>query len=162
MSGLSDLKNFLKICSDLRGRNHGSLKFKYPGGLEDLVLREGLAFSELAAKQPRRRRQGECFKNALELAMSRDDLFYVEGFALAYIPIHHGWCVDAEGKIYEPTWKPEARPYYGVVLDKEFAMKRVIENDHWGLLSNEIHACPRMLNGEFELAAEFYPEGEAK
>lgn len=51
-------------------------------------------------------REGNCFGNAFELALRHPELKYHEGWALfeQSIPTHHGWVVDADGKVHDPTW----------------------------------------------------------
>jgi hypothetical protein len=48
-----------------------------------------------------------CFRNAYRLALARQDLSYVEGFALARgwrrFPNPHAWCVDGQGRVIDPT-----------------------------------------------------------
>src|SRR4030042_1175197 len=61
-----------------------------------------------------------CFRNAFQLMLSREDLFYVEGYAICKsvcLPLLHAWCVDSEGKVYDPTWE-DGVEYYGVVFDR--------------------------------------------
>lgn len=65
-----------------------------------------------------------CFNNAFELARSSDSaLRYVEGYACldgAWIyPSRHGWCIDDEDRVIDPTWgTPRKLPLAlrGVVL----------------------------------------------
>jgi hypothetical protein len=52
---------------------------------------------------------GLCFQNAQRLAKRRG-LRYCEGMATARLcsgslfPCEHGWCLDAEGQVIDPTW----------------------------------------------------------
>lgn len=64
---------------------------------------------------------GLCFKNAQQLAQRRR-LRYVEGMAVARLlrgslfPMEHGWCLDADGRVIDPTWaRCESRPDAGGV-----------------------------------------------
>jgi len=48
-------------------------------------------------------RPNSCFYNAFSACL-KSDLRYVEGYALAIIPIHHAWCVDEHGLVIDHTW----------------------------------------------------------
>lgn len=61
----------------------------------------------------------QCFDNAYKLASRRSDLRYVEGWALGIIPVHHAWCVDAEGNVIDNTWRSHGfmgASYFGMVV----------------------------------------------
>jgi hypothetical protein len=48
----------------------------------------------------------ECFGNATNAALWSDELTYVEGFAIhGFLPVHHAWVINAEGKALEVTWR---------------------------------------------------------
>lgn len=73
----------------------------------------------------------ECYSNAYELATSRADLTYVEGYALgAFFPVPHAWVEDREGRIIDPTWAAlgelEQAAYAGVRFDTEFLICHVV------------------------------------
>lgn len=60
----------------------------------------------------------QCFDNAYRLATRRKGLRYVEGIALGCV-IHHGWCVDADGHVVDPTWGRDdlrGSVYFGVEI----------------------------------------------
>lgn len=64
--------------------------------------------------------QGACYANAQYLASRRKGLRYAEGFATSVIPVEHAWCVDAEGRVIDPTWDYEYQPdYFGVIFEAD-------------------------------------------
>lgn len=65
-----------------------------------------------------------CFANAQYLARTRKGLRYVEGFATRMIPVEHAWCIDAEGRVIDPTWDAGEADYFGIAFDRE-AVRRV-------------------------------------
>lgn len=48
-----------------------------------------------------------CFRNAFRLAAERPELDYVEGYGVSHgflsMPERHAWCVDAYGRVFDPT-----------------------------------------------------------
>lgn len=66
----------------------------------------------------------QCFLNATAIALVRDDVTYVEGFALdpgIPIPVEHAWLVDDNGHVIDPTWdESRGHLYYGVPFEKDF------------------------------------------
>ena len=71
---------------------------------------------------PRDVRRGapkQCFANAIIIAAHRG-WRYVEGYALAVIPVQHAWVLDHRGRLCEVTWPTPGRAYLGV----EFAVER--------------------------------------
>jgi hypothetical protein len=104
-----------------------------------------------------------CFANSQELLVQEDfltpdsGLTYVEGYAVSgeliemgtWIPLHHGWLVDREGRVIDVTWtKPEGSIYFGVPFNTRY-VKRVIKEtklftslidnmaQHWPLITGE-------------------------
>lgn len=80
------------------------LKWSSP---EELVLFEG---TEISANINDCRfpamPAGNCFANAFRLALEDPSLRYHEGWACmeSSIATHHGWVVDANGEVHDPTW----------------------------------------------------------
>lgn len=67
-----------------------------------------------------RGRQGACYANAQYLASRRKGLRYAEGYATSVIPVEHAWCVDAQGRVIDPTWDEKHQPdYFGIAFDSE-------------------------------------------
>src|SRR5688500_4268594 len=48
----------------------------------------------------------QCYQNAGTLVVESPDLTYVEGYAQppGLPPVHHAWCVDAEGRVIDNTF----------------------------------------------------------
>jgi hypothetical protein len=110
---------------------------------EDFVLQHGQ--ESLWAPLPAGVRYGrtkECFKNAMRLADRRPDLMYVEGWAsrpALGIPMHHGWCVDAQGQVVDPTWRvetPDEPPieYLGVAFTMDQVHAAQVRSGVYGIL----------------------------
>lgn len=115
--------------------------------IEEFVLNHGKQF--LKKGKVNKKYYGKmkmCYKNAFLLLITHRDLFYCEGFATfagLSLPVFHAWCVDKNGKVYDPTWK-DGGDYYGVVFDTKFAFSKIkngcIIDDwkhHWPLLSGK-------------------------
>jgi hypothetical protein len=60
----------------------------------------------------------------MRLALSDPSLTYCEGMAMLegqIYPVSHGWCIDPEEKVFDPTWKGVTeRFYFGVPFKTEF------------------------------------------
>lgn len=102
--------------------------WKY-GSLQALVLDIGqpMESQELPADVERGEKK-QCYSNAWELWLARPDEFtYVEGFALSAttgLVTNHGWCVDTEGLVVDPTWDtPEDNAYYGFDFSEPYLMQ---------------------------------------
>src|SRR5688572_20284530 len=71
---------------------------------EALLAGEGVTYQPPAVPRPKRFRKmhaGGCFTNSFRAAQSKG-WTYVEGYALIVdpvFPIHHAWCLDAEGGV---------------------------------------------------------------
>jgi hypothetical protein len=67
----------------------------------------------------------ECYYNAWALMVDRADLFYCEGYLYVDscpLPVLHGWCVDADGHVHDPSVPQDSRRmYYGVTFARQFA-----------------------------------------
>jgi hypothetical protein len=91
-------------------REHGSL---HDGGLVALPANVVQPLSQ------------ECYYNAWALMVDRDDLFYCEGYLYidsCPLPVLHGWCVDADGRIHDPSIPQDSRSMrYGVIFARPFA-----------------------------------------
>jgi hypothetical protein len=86
----------------------------------DFVLEHGRLYT--GQRLPSRFRKGGfkgCFANSARMAERHRELTYVEGFANAPMLhgqiVHHAWCVDHAGMVYDRTWGFDAaREYFGV------------------------------------------------
>lgn len=82
-------------------------------------------------------KMGECYRNAWMLAQLKD-LHYCEGYAVSgmlKLPLEHAWCVDDEGKVYDPTWL-SGSDYFGVAFEDEVVSVVQVKAQHYGLLGN--------------------------
>ncbi len=98
------------------------------------LIRYGVRSS--ATERPNGIGQGvanECFRNALKLLMRSRKAgaiaHYAEGLAtsetVGYLPIHHGWLVDENGKVIDNTWSdPQRSSYFGIVFRDDFIFSR--------------------------------------
>lgn len=78
----------------------------------------------------------QCFKNSLNLSLITG-LTYCEGFIYRVMPIHHAWCIDDEGKVYDPTIKDQHNiPYFGIPFEQDFAFRVAQESGMYGILDN--------------------------
>ena len=81
----------------------------------------------------------ECFSNATHLSI-RTGLIYVEGFMVRRgipFPIHHGWCVDDDNTVIDPTiTDPEQCEYYGIPINSEFLHDQMHKSGMYGVLDN--------------------------
>ena len=103
-----------------------------------------------AARLPRDVRRGpmrECFRNAANLALSRHDLTYVEGYAVSGaagipLPLLHAWCVTASGRVVDPTWEDSrASRYFGVPIKAGYLRVALLQDGVYGLLDSPRRAA---------------------
>lgn len=88
----------------------------------------------------------QCYSNAGMLAFSRPDLTYVEGYACPkdLIPVHHAWCIDANGRVYDNTFEDsETADYYGVPIPTPLMARVIRDSGMWGLFAE--HMRPEFL-----------------
>lgn len=84
---------------------------------------------------------GECFKTAWEMTLKDPVLTYVEGWAAGYLPVHHAWVVDAEGRVLEVTWPADAyremAAYFGVAFQRTALLRLLQYRKRFGVLYPE-------------------------
>lgn len=89
----------------------------------------------------------ECFSNAVDLSLS-NGLTYVEGYAMRPamgIPIHHAWCEDEEGRVFDPTWADAGDcQYLGVSFTQSALFAEMRKHEVYGVLDTG-----RGINTEF-------------
>jgi hypothetical protein len=102
--------------------------------------------TETPARIPAGRKR-ECYGNcvkALILEGAQDELFYAEGYATdrggLWPPTQHGWLVDRQGRVIDPTWDDAADHfYYGVVFRTRFVLDMLEKADmEPGILSTPV------------------------
>jgi hypothetical protein len=104
----------------------------------DFLLKHGRFFTPKALpKVYRAEKRGSCYLNAQSLGMDLADLTYVEGRGLDIVGFDydHGWCVDSEGGVIDPTWtgrrgRTLCKAYFGVPLAESYFVK-VIATTGW-------------------------------
>jgi len=72
-------------------------------------------------KKIRKMQDSMCWKNSINLCFSYQNLNYCEGRAVSPATgwsTWHGWCVDDENNVIDPTWDPVGYSYFGVVVPK--------------------------------------------
>jgi len=133
VSAAAELREFVeKMYATRAGMGHAAV---CP---ERLVLDHGQAWP--ASPKPRDvrwGRRGFCFMNALKLAWRRPELTYVEGYGAAHIPTPHAWCVDPDGRVVDPTWRPYPgveHTYLGVPIKTDVATAVTVRLGHFGVL----------------------------
>lgn len=96
----------------------------------NFVLKYGRPYAaQPLPKNVRPMKPKECFSNAQRLVFRKTSLVYVEGYALrpGLFPIHHGWAVDSEGNVVDPTWRePETCRYFGVPFKRRYCAERMV------------------------------------
>lgn len=136
-SWLETLATFEESVVAQRGAHLGFAFASY----HRLVLETGEAHT--AAPRPRGLRKGRdrnCFPNALHLAIQRDDLTYVEGYAYPFggIVVDHAWCVTEDGTVVDPTWRePDLAAYLGIRIPTDIAGRIVSRQGVYGVLCND-------------------------
>lgn len=137
MRNLTGVLDYLQRRAEwMRGRQQG---WRY-SSMEEYVIENGqpFIFQPLPAIYVSHKgRWKECFANAFRLAMARDELRYAEGYAMrdGSFGMHHAWCVDAQGRVVDPTWDFPA-DYYGVIYDLAYVGKVVSKKGVFGVIDN--------------------------
>ena len=79
-----------------------------------------------------------CFANAWALALERQDLWHVEGYAYDQglgLIVEHAWCVDMTATVIDPTWTdPERCRYFGAVFPRRLVAEGLERFGKHGLL----------------------------
>lgn len=106
---------------------------------ESIVLKYGRAFEAPAHPRPegiRKGRDKRCFMNSYRL--TEQGYHYVEGFAIpnisVAIPVQHAWVVDDNDNVIETTWPESGLEYYGIIFDREFVDKVMLELRVYGIM----------------------------
>jgi hypothetical protein len=106
-----------------------------PRIMPEFVLRNGIDC--IAQPLPKRMRRGQpkaCFANAItKVRKSGGKLTYVEGYTMRadfLLEIHHGWCIDADRRVIDPTLDdPEDCAYVGVPIPLDLYNKVTARGD---------------------------------
>jgi hypothetical protein len=83
--------------------------------------------------------RGECYNNALCLALENPSFVYCEGFAAGKggSRIHHAWVTDGRGRAIDNTWVPPGMVYAGVPFKAGFVSLIGLMNDGVGSLLDD-------------------------
>jgi hypothetical protein len=132
----AELMQHLEMMRDFRGRVPP--EGRAYDSREHFIVEHGEWFEPIPL--PREYSYGRwkrCFLNSLELVAEHDGLTYVEGYASHLLPIHHAWCVDAQGRLIDVTWPVDAEAraerlapdavYLGVRLPLAVAAEAVLD-----------------------------------
>jgi hypothetical protein len=70
--------------------------------------------------------------------LDRPDLTYCEGIGSNFIQTMHAWCVDRDGRVIDPTWKPDpllgtSPEYFGIRLRRAWVIRTTIERRQYGI-----------------------------
>jgi len=85
-----------------------------------------------------------CYRNAQQMAVLYPDQYtYCEGIACGIIPTQHGWLVDTDGNVIDPTWRnPEKATYFGVKVRHPYLAQFVVRHKLWtSVLGCYTHQC---------------------
>lgn len=145
------LRRYLDLMSELIAAAPGGWRDGWRDGwrfrcAEALVRELGQPWT--AARLPasiERGRPRYCYGNTLALVNRRPGLRYVEGFAIPWhadgagAPVLHAWAVNANGRVYDPTWpEPERSAYFGIAFDiAEVRRFCDLDDDTFGILATE-------------------------
>lgn len=135
----------------IRGLRKKGIKLKYYS-FEEFVLKNGQRF-EISEEKPEYGQEKSCFMNSYHLMLSKD-YTYVEGYALGVIPVLHAWCLDGQGKVVDPTWRPSliqkfsGRSFYGVAFDRRFVIQTALRRKLYGVLENQEEDFPLLKGAE--------------
>jgi hypothetical protein len=139
-SMMTELRNYLKVTAEVSrrcARSNGTSHELAVVSIPEFVLKHGREYepAELADGIELGKR-GECFRNAWQLVERfSDELTYVEGYAISIIPMHHAWCVDADGNAVDPTWEYDwTRQYFGVPMSSDYVRAALLRREVWGVL----------------------------
>jgi hypothetical protein len=114
------------------------------------LVRYGREFPVIAPR-PGWLRMGEkrnCFNTATAYAVTRNNIFYVEGYALEpelLIPVQHAWPVDTNGQVIDTTYDDATdHVYFGIAFKRDFVIDMLAKNNrqagwlvNWHLLRRQ-------------------------
>jgi hypothetical protein len=89
----------------------------------------------------RYRARNSCVRNAWCLASDHSEMTIVKGYAKgsAGLWIGHWWCVDAEGKVVDPSWKNVGTAYVGMeTVDVVELARQITASGYWDLALDHI------------------------
>lgn len=120
---LAELQEYLQNRVTLLKEIRPNQGWKYLG-FEELLLDCGTVME--AKPMPKTIKRGlpkSCYWNSQRLAFKRNDLIYVEGYAIAEgisIAIAHAWLMTPEGYAIDPTWDEPGTVYLGIPFNTDW------------------------------------------
>ena len=131
---LNEHQEFIsKYLALLTQSRHEDKSVKEPCSISHLLQNHGKFFTP--GGKCRHGKIQQCYMNTFHLAEG-SKFIYCEGMAMGIIPTMHGWCVDADGLVYDPTWKDDCLAYFGVRLRLDYVMKTIFKKQTYGVLDN--------------------------
>jgi 2'-5' RNA ligase/GNAT superfamily N-acetyltransferase/ADP-ribose pyrophosphatase YjhB (NUDIX family) len=112
------------------------------GPIRDLLIRKGRGYKRDDSKIDEKyadlpNAPNVCYRNATVAVQRHPELTYVEGYAMppgVPFPIAHGWTVDPDGNVIDPTWK-DGEHYYGIPFKTEELMAILLHTKEYGVLT---------------------------
>ena len=145
--GVDDIKTYLEERDGLAHKTSPALNSSNWSTWFRFVLANGAEFTEHAPTNTRYlpwvRKPNQCYANCIQLAFIRSEqLFYVEGYAIMAgtgLVLDHAWCVDALGRIYDPTWVTNVKvgeAYFGVPFTSSYTRERYLRQADKGFVGS--------------------------
>lgn len=127
----NEVKKFLETMTAFMG-DKAPEKCVY-GSMYEFVLVNGRAYDP--PKDGPGMMNGECFKNAADMAVGNPRMTYVEGFATTgMLPVFHAWCVDEDGNVVDPTWGTKGTAYFGVPFPTKYLTHVLCSRGYYGVI----------------------------
>lgn len=121
---------------------------------EEFVLKHGHRFSGDRCFDVKAGKPKMCFNNAFSLSQSTG-LYYCEGWAAGVIPVHHAWCCDNDGVIYDPTWVLDEhqlsyKDYIGVIFDLVTVARSALLTHRPGIFYHDDRLSEQLVTGQLD------------
>jgi len=153
MSTLSEqlLAYLQKSVESLNSINRNFLG-KYKSN-EALVLDYGIIFNKQIKPSSIKGKPSLYYQNCYEIMCDNPDLHYCEGFAVHEklpLPLTHAWLINNESEVIDPTWLDRGETaYLGVVFNKSFITKRLIQTQSFAVIESDYKQDYKMLKNGF-------------
>ena len=177
-ANIDDIKTYLEERDGLARKTSPELNGSNWSTWFRFVLANGSEFTQHAPPNTRYlpwvRKPNQCYANCIQLAYIRSEqpepgrLFYAEGYAVMAdtgLVLDHAWCVDAAGRIYDPTWVTNVKvgdAYFGVPFMPSYTRERYLRqaengfvgsffetgDDGFALLKGPVHGAVEMSFGQ--------------
>lgn len=152
---MNDLEKFLQQMISVRAGMPRSKELKW-SCLEELVLKFGKKYQW--QPRPKKFRRGipkHCFYNSANLAMRKDNLIYVEGYASMKdigIALPHAWVVERGTDTVIDVTTDNFELYIGIPFSTKYLkQRRKVNPDGWSLLDDWTNDFPLLRAEEQEI-----------